>query len=50
MIDLLFAGWDPSELWHNYISNDAAEFVNIVVLIFGTLGILVLFARWWEKQ
>jgi len=47
---LLFIGFQPTEVWHGYMSNAAAEFVNIIILTLGTLGILVLFGRWWEKQ
>ena len=47
---LLFHGIEPRDIWFRKISNDAAEFLNVILLIGGSLGILVLFERWWSNR
>jgi len=46
---VLFAGFEPDEIFNNLVSVDMAELLVVFGTIALSLGLMVVFGNWWSR-
>jgi hypothetical protein len=49
VLSVLFAGFEPNEIFGHIVSVDMAELLLVFGTIAASLGIMVVFGNWWSR-
>lgn len=49
VLSVLFAGFEPNEVFGELVSMDMAELIIVFGTIAASIGIMVAFGNWWSR-
>lgn len=49
VMNLLFAGFHPDDLFFRVVSVDTAELIVVFGTVVASLGLMVIFGNWWSR-